>query len=384
MSSRILRVSGPVQPSNARVHNRSAVRQHRCNHGPCSRAQLARRTGLTRVTISALVEDLLAEGIVEERGPEERAVNAVGRRGTIVALSTRSLQIAAIGITRDGDLAGAIMDLQGHILRRAAAPVPLSRGESGVTELTDFARALLALADRRLLGMGVSCPGIIDEEGRVHQAPNLGWYDLPLAHLLAGELGIDVHVANDANTSALGEYSFGGTHGEGLLSLYFGSGVGAGLILSGSLVLGARNSVGEIGHVTAVDARDERGPLGAPRPCACGRRGCLETITSVPSLRAAVEGVDPQEARTHLAAVGTRLGEILTPVVSTLDLTEIVLGGPEDLLAGPFINALTSTLRARTLPSIVEGLVVRMSDLTSDRFLSGAAVLVLSGELGIA
>ena len=99
MSSRILRVSGPVQPSNARVHNRSAVLQHLFHHGPCSRAQLARRTGLTRVTISALVEDLLAEGIVEERGPEERAVNAVGRRGTIVALSTRSLQIAAIGIT---------------------------------------------------------------------------------------------------------------------------------------------------------------------------------------------------------------------------------------------------------------------------------------------
>lgn len=366
------------------MHNRAAVLQHLFHHGPCSRAQLARRTGLTRVTISALVEELLSEGIVEERGPEQRAVNAVGRRGTIVALSTRSLQIAAIGITRDGDLAGAIIDLQGHILRRAAAPVPLPRGEGGVTELTDFARALLALADRRLLGLGISCPGIIDEEGRVHQAPNLGWYDLPLAELLSSRLGTDVHVANDANTSALGEYSFGGTHGDGLLSLYFGSGVGAGLILSGSLVLGARNSVGEIGHVTAVDARDAHGPLGPPRPCACGRHGCLETIASVPFLRAAIEGADPQEVRTHLAAVGIRLGEILAPVVSTLDLTEIVLGGPEDLLAGPFINSLTSTLRTRTLPSIVEGLVVRMSDLTSDRFLSGAAVLVLSGELGIA
>lgn len=377
-------MSGPVQPSNARVHNRAAVLQHLFHHGPCSRAQLARRTGLTRVTISALVEDLLAEGIVEERGPEVRATNAVGRRGTIVALSTRSRQIASIGITREGDLAGAIIDLQGHILRRASAPVPLSHGEAGVRELADFAKALLALADRKVLGLGVSCPGIIDEEGLIHQAPNFGWYDIPLADILADGLDVDVHVANDANTSALGEYSFGGVHGDGLLSLYFGSGVGAGLIVSGSLVLGARNSVGEIGHVTAVDARDERGPLGAPRPCACGRSGCLETITSVPSLRASIEGADPQEARAHLAAVGTRLGEILAPVVSTLDLTEIVLGGPENLLAGPFLNALSSTIRTRTLPSIVEGLVVRMSDLTSDRFLSGAAVLVLSGELGIA
>lgn len=377
-------MSGPAQPSTARVHNRAAVLQHLFHHGPCSRAQLARRTGLTRVTISALVEDLLAEGIVEERGPEERAANVVGRRGTIVALSSRSLQIASIGITRDGELAGAIIDLQGRILRRAAAPVPLPRGEAGVQELTVFAQALLALADRKVLGLGVSCPGIIDEGGTVHQAPNLGWYDLPLAEVLGATLGVDVHVANDANTSALGEYSFGKVHGDGLLALYFGAGVGAGLILSGSLVLGARNSVGEIGHVTAVDERDGSGVLGAPRACACGRRGCLETIASVPSLRRVVDGADPQEARTHLAAVGSRLGEILAPVVSTLDLTEIVLGGPEDLLAGPLLNALSSTIRQRTLPSIVEGLVVRMSDLTSDRFLSGAAVLVLSGELGIA
>ncbi len=383
VSTKVLRASGAAQPKGARTHNRAAVLQQLFHSGPTSRARLARATGLTRVTISTLVDSLLEERVVTELGPEDRG-GKVGKRGTVVGLSTQDWCIAAIDLTRDGDLSGAVFDLTGGVLARESLDLPLKPGEEGVTTLIEFARTLLDSADRPLLGLGVSSPGIIAAEGRIIQAPNRGWYDLPLADRLHEALAVDVHVANDANTSALAEYTFGGASGDGLLSLVFGSGLGAGLVVSGILLIGAHDAVGEIGHVVAVDDRDAGTQLGAPRACACGRFGCLETIASIPALRSAVSGLSEEETEHHLAAVGLRLGEILAPVVAALDLTEVVLGGPRDLLDGSLRTSLAEAVRDRTLPSVGDALAVRMSPLSHDRALFGAAVLVLLGELGIA
>ncbi len=114
--------------------------------------------------------------------------------------------------------------------------------------------------------------------------------------------------------------------------LTVGQGVGAGIVLDGMLVRGTRHAAGEIGHVTALDERDayDDAPLGRPQRCACGRTGCLETVLAVPALRDRAAG-DPEA----LAAVGRRLGIVLAPVVSALNLAEVVLSGPPELLDGP-------------------------------------------------
>jgi predicted NBD/HSP70 family sugar kinase len=147
--------------------------------------------------------------------------------------------------------------------------------------------------------------------------------------------------------------------------LRIGVGVGAGLVVGGALVEGHSWAAGEIGHVVI----DPAGPH-----CACGRTGCLETIVAARHLR---RGERP------LAAVGTVLGVALAPVVAALNLHEVVLAGPPDLLDGELREALDATIRERVMAGSAAGLVVRMSPLGDDVVLVGAAVLVLSGELGV-
>jgi predicted NBD/HSP70 family sugar kinase len=219
-----------------------------------------------------------------------------------------------------------------------------------------------------VLGIGVGTPGVVDAAGVVVDAPNLGWHGTPLAAGLLEEFELPVFVANDANTAVLGEHTFGDAGDGGLMLVRVGTGVGAGLVLEGALLHGHRSAAGEVGHVV-ID------PDGAE--CACGRRGCLETVLAAPRLR---ERADEPGA---LAEVGAQVGVALAPVVGTLNLHELVLSGPLELLDGPLLAAVDRTIRERTMPVSGEELVVRTSALGDDVVLVGAAVLVLAGQLGV-
>ncbi|SMO97570.1 Sugar kinase of the NBD/HSP70 family, may contain an N-terminal HTH domain [Geodermatophilus aquaeductus] len=359
------------------------VLQHLFHSGPRSRADLARATGLTRVTVSDLVSSLLAEGLVSELGV--RAEARVGKPATLVGLRTDAFSIVAVDLADDERMHGAVLELSGTVLERRSALVQGLTGEAAVAALLDLCRDLVAASPLPVLGVGVGSPGVITPDGCVVQAPNRGWYDLPLAATLTAELARPVHVANDANTAALGEFTYGEASGGGLMVLTVGGGVGAGIVLDGALVHGDSHAAGEIGHVTAVDERDDvdGAPLGRPAPCACGRTGCLETVLSVPAIRRRVEGLAPGDAAVALAQVGRRLGIVLAPVVSALNLPEVVLRGPRELLDGPLREAALAALRERTMPVISGTVQLRMTSLGEDGALSGAAVLVLSGQLGV-
>ncbi|HWS59133.1 MAG TPA: ROK family transcriptional regulator [Actinotalea sp.] len=377
-----LRPTSKVLPEHARAHHRSMVLQQLFHTGPSSRADLARSTGLTRVTVSDLVAGLLADGLVVETGA--RTAGKVGKPGTLVDLRPDAFQIVAVDLADDELMHGAVIDVSGAIAVRRSAPHAGLSGQASIDALVAFCAELVAAATCRVLGVGIGSPGVVDPAGRVLAAPNRGWYDVPLATIAGSALGVPVHVANDANTAALGEFTFGGATGDGLLVLTVRQGVGAGIVLDGSLVQGHGHAAGELGHVTVVDERDAEGsPLGPPAVCACGRSGCLETILSVPALRRRIAGLDPRSTDAALASVGRRLGIALAPVVSALNLSEVVVSGPPELLDGPLRDAARATLAERTFPAIGGDLVLRMSTLGEDGALSGAAVLVLSGQLGV-
>lgn len=384
MGSQHLRRIGRAHPTEARAHNRAVVLQHLFQSGPESRAELSRTTGLTRVTMSALVEDLINEGLVTEMGIEDRP-GKVGKRATLVGLSENTWQIAAINLTNDGSLSGAILTLGGRVVSRLDMKSMLPTGTEGIDVLTEFCRKVTDAAACQILGLGISSPGIIRPDGVIEQAPNRGWYDVPLARLLEQRLDLPVHVANDANCAALAEYTFGGAAGDGMLRIVIGHGVGAGLVMSGALMQGSEDAAGEIGHVTIVDERDGAdSPLGPPKRCACGRSGCLETILSEPALKRTMRGLGAQDRSARLEAIGIRLGIVLAPVVATLNISEIIVSGPEEHVDGSLLTAAAATIRERTLPRSHRTLRVRTSVLGSDGALQGAAVLVLSGRLGIA
>ncbi|GAB6938570.1 ROK family transcriptional regulator [Isoptericola variabilis] len=358
-------------PEHARAHNRSLVLQHLFHEGPTSRADLARATSLTRVTISDLVNVLLSEGLVEELGVQPG--RRVGKPAILVGMRTDAYQIVAVDLSDDAVMRGAVMTLTGEAVVRRSLPVAGQVGDALVDLLTRFARTLISAATRPVIGVGVGSPGVVDDSGRVVEAPNRQWSDLPLAAILTDRLALPVHVANDANSAALGEYTYGGA-ADSMLVLTVGQGVGAGVMVDGSRVRGAADAAGELGHVTVVDDGE---------PCACGRRGCLETVLAAPALRRAVAGLDPAAADEALAGVGRTLGTALAPVVGALNLGEVLLSGPADLLDGALRTAALQTLTDRTMPATAAGLRLRMATLDEDVVLAGAAVLVLAAQLGV-
>ncbi len=357
-------------PGDARRHNRALVLRTVFRQGPLSRADLARVTHLTRVTTSDLAAELLAEGLVEELGT--RIDQGVGKPATLLGVVPDARLTITLDLSDDERFRAALVDLAGKVLDRRTAERDGRTGAAAVEMALTLAADLAAAADRPLLGVGVGSPGVVDPAGTVLEAPNLGWHDVDLAARLGAGLDAPIHVANDANAAALAELSLGEHADRSLLCIKVGQGVGAGVVLDGHLVVGDRFAAGEIGHVV-VDPDGE--------PCACGRTGCLETAIAAPRLRRRSRDGDPRAART---AAGHRLGEALAPVISTLNLREVVLSGPLDVLDETFRSAALDAIRARTMPAVGDHVDLRFSSLGEDDVLLGAAMLVLDRELGVA
>jgi len=365
---RALRPSGRLLPEDTRRHHRALLLQLLFRYGPASRADLARSSGLTRVTVSDVVGGLVAEGLLRESAAPVQG--KVGKPPVLVQLAEEARQIVAVDLSADGIVSGALLNLSGKVQERLSRPLDGRRGPDAVALLHELVGELVAAASRPVLGIGVGTPGVVDAAGVVIDAPNLGWHGVELADGLRSAFDVPVFVANDANTAVLGEHTFGAAGDGGLMLVRVGTGVGSGLVLEGALLHGHRSAAGEVGHVV-ID------PDGLE--CACGRRGCLETVLAAPRLRERLAADGPDA----LAEVGVQVGVALAPVVGTLNLHELVLSGPLDLLDGPLLDAVDRTIRERTMPVSGEELVVRTSALGDDVVLVGAAVLVLAGQLGV-
>ncbi len=372
-TGRILRPSAKSLPEHARSHNRALVLQTLYRAGSISRADLARVTGLTRVTISDLVAALISDDLIVELGQREDA--RPGKPATLLDINRTGFQILGLDLSDHAVLNGAVLDLDGHILERRQVPLENAVGQVVVDKVIALTRELISAADAPILGIGVGSPGVVDLGGTVLSAPNLGWSDVPLQSLLEDVTGLPVLVANDANAAVLAEHSFGGALSDTML-VKVGHGVGAGLLLGGTPLFGNRFAAGEIGHVVV-------GTDGGA-PCACGKVGCLETWLAIPRLEAALAAApDDAEREQILRRAGERLAIALAPVVGALDLAEVVLSGPAEQLDGPFTEAAIETLRNRTMAEFHGDLTVRMTALGQDIVMRGAAAMVLSGQLGV-
>lgn len=371
---RALRPSAKVLPEHARTHNRSLVLQTLYRSGQLSRADIARSTGLTRVTVSDLVGEFISEGLIVETGQSEDI--RPGKPATLLEINPSAFQIVGIDLSDSSQFRGALLDIDGNIIERREVELSGSTGSEATAKVVKLADELVGLATSPLLGIGVGSPGIVDLNGVVLSAPNLGWTNVDLQTQLISHFGVPVIVGNDANAAVLAEHSFGQAHGDMML-IKLGHGVGAGLLLDGVPLYGSRFAAGEIGHVVV----GTHGGL----PCVCGKAGCLETWLSVPRLDAALKAAeDAGIAKSEvLSDAGTHLGIALAAIVGALNLSEIVLSGPTRILDGPLEEATIETLRSRTMAEFHGNLTLRKTTLGDDIVMRGAAVMVLSGQLGV-
>jgi predicted NBD/HSP70 family sugar kinase len=363
---------GKAQPADARPRNRALLLRALLAGGPQSRADLARDSGLTPTTVSAVTAELLADGLVEEVGSKPSAT--AGKPATLLAIEPDGRHIVALDLSDDELVQAAVVNLAGKIVARRSTPRSGETGLAATRLVTRLAKDMARRVERPLLGVGVATPGIVDAEGVVLTAAHVQWTDEPLATKLRHALDVPCYVANDANAAVLAEYAASDGPSSNLMLVRVGAGVGAGIVIGGELFVGDRFAAGEIGHVVV----DEAGG-----PCKCGRVGCLEAIVSAPLLAQRLAGAADVAKADHLERAGRHLGLALATLVGALDLSEIVLSGPMDLLDDRFRIAALDTIRDRTLPAVGGHVTARFSSLGDDGVLLGAAALVLRSELGV-
>lgn len=373
----------------ARQINRRIALNFIRRYQPMSRADLARRSGLQRSTISAIVDQLIEEGWVTE-GAVGRAPR--GRRPRNLHLNVERAGILGVELRPETTTVG-LANVDAQFIGQTNFPTASSPEQFA----SDLAAATLELrrAHPGVLceGMGLSLPGRVDAAGRLVFAPNLGWQQVELTQMIESAVGLPVNVENAANACALAELWFG-RHPENVLDIVavtVSEGIGVGLLLNGQLVRGAGSMAGEFGHTSV----DPDGPL-----CRCGRRGCWERYASnSAALRHYAELVGHPlhdghgiEDLARLAGSGDRAaGMAIDRMARYLGngLANLATGLAPDVIAivgevtsfwhrvGPIVN---DVLAARTLPNSASRVIP--TDPAAQPRLRGAVTLVVQQHFG--
>ncbi|MFG2815160.1 ROK family protein [Streptomyces sp. NPDC048410] len=296
-----------------------------------SRLEIAERTGLTPQAVSKITARLREDGFAAEAG---RRASTGGKPRTVLRLVPEAGHAVGVHLDRD-ELRVVLLDLNGTVVGERRGETGLGGGAETVLALVaDEVTALVTevlghgLADAgTLLGVGVALPGPLDHVGGVlHRVTGFPeWEGFALRDALAGRLGVPVVVDKDTNAAALG-LAAGGERGS-FAYLHLGTGLGAGLVIGGSVHRGARTGAGEFGHqVIQLD-----GP-----PCECGDRGCLEALC----LAAVGRGETAEAARVLGVGAGNLAG--------LLDIDRVLLGGRTIASApGVYVQGVSGVLAAR-------------------------------------
>lgn len=370
----------PAGQQTVRRHNLSLV-SRAVAEAPSSRSELAQRTGLTKATVSSLVDVLLARGLlIEGAAPSAR----VGRPARPVSLNPDGP--VALGIEINVDyIAGCLLNLPGteRGSRRLGLDNRTRRPSEILRQMIELCAELRAEVGAPLIGAALAVPGVVGADQRVLRAPNLpSLTEVGLAAELAEALGLaEVRVDNEANFGALGWLRAAPGAGADFVYVSGEVGVGAGLVLDGRLFRGAGGFAGELGHVVV----DRDGP-----PCSCGGRGCLEQYAGQDVLLRAAGQPDPASLLAAVAAgepaavtavtqAGAALGVALASLLNVVDLPVVVLGG----LYAQLFDRLSGPVRAELDRRVLSGpgTALRPSELGAEAAVRGAAGAVLDRVL---
>jgi predicted NBD/HSP70 family sugar kinase len=381
--------------TTVRHSNLGVVLQHLAAKGPRSRARIADETGLTRATVSSLVSELIELELVREAG-EEKSSGRVGRPSVTLELHDR---VVAVGLEVNVDyLAYCVEGLTGTVWQEKRVFVENRRSSARpvLDRLARVARQAFDFVEQEGLvpvGIGVAVPGIVSaESGTLLRAPNLGWSRIHIADELCARLGhVPIRVENEANAAAVAEHWQGAAVGvRSFLSVFGEVGVGAGIFIDGELFRGAHGFGGEFGHIN-VD------PEGLP--CACGSRGCLETLVGQEAIARNAGIVFGRRARSvtdelvrraeagekgvlrALREAGESLGIALASAVNLFDVQAIVLGGCYGPLSPWLEDSVRSMLQTRVLSAEWSECELRASGIGEAAAARGAAALMLRAAL---
>ncbi|MGB3762532.1 MAG: ROK family protein [Ornithinimicrobium sp.] len=361
--NRVVPMSSARQES-LRAHNLTVIsRMLFASSIPMSRADLAERTGMTRSTVSRLVDDLLAGGVLQEG----LAASGGSRGRPATPLSPAAGSFFGLGLEVNVDfLAARVVDLTGQVYAERLVPGHYRGADPADTlvRVGDLGREVVQGLPpmSRLAGTVLALPGLIrSSDQRLLLAPNLEWRDLPTVSALGdlAPLGRSVTAVNEAKAAALASVATpeGMDHNGTFIYVSGGIGIGAALVVGGEVDAGSHGWGGEIGHVTI----EPQGPL-----CGCGAHGCLEQYAGKFALSAGVEGLSTgelieaacaepgpqaQRVRDAVERAGWALGVGLAAAINVTDIHHVILGGTFAELAPRLLPVIERELDERVLSS---------------------------------
>jgi glucokinase-like ROK family protein len=380
--------------------------------GSISRAEIAKRTQLSRSTVSNIITALLEHGVVAEAGT---GPSRVGRRPIMVNFNYQAGYVVGVDLGAN-HLLTLVTDLEGRVLAENERPVSVAAGPDVVlpalvSAIDEIVREA-GVEMERVIGVGVGVPGPLDNRrGTLIMPPIMpGWHNFKFQACLEQRINKPIYIDNDANLGAIGERWRGAGQGyDHLAYIKIGTGIGCGLILDGQIYRGFAGSAGEIGHMSI----EEDGPI-----CTCGNYGCLESLAGgraiaraalaasnraqalvVPAaaqasdrrfaaatLPSAEPGVE-QVVRAALAGdevsievlqvTGRRIGVAIANLINLLNPGLVIIGGGVSLAGDLLLEPIRQTVARRVLPVAMQYTRIVQAQLGREAIGIGAATLVL-------
>lgn len=366
----------------SRALNRRLILNVLRQDGAKSRAELATITRLSPAAVTFVVSDLIDEGILIEG---KSVASSTGRRPIPVEIDYTSGIVIGFKLMV-GAVECAVSDLATTVLHSQRLVLNNNDVEHIVSVVSDAVPQLIAATKRpeaRLVGVGISMPGLIDNERAVCVRSNrYDWDDVPLGELVARRINVPVWLEDDTNAYAIAQHLFGhGRHHDNMCVLAIGVGIACSLVIDGKVFRGAHGAAGKIGHFVV----SEDGPK-----CECGKNGCLMAYYSEPAMVrrwalktgqkdncdrrifvSAVEAGDPHAVEI-MENAGRVMGVHLANIVNLIDPEVIVLGGEIVNYGEAFLTPFRERLGRgtfRTAPPVIP-------DWADDSWARGAAALV--------
>ncbi len=385
--------------------NRSLILNTLRLHAPTSRAQVANITGLTRGTVSNIVNVLIEDGLVFEDKLQD---SKIGRPSILLGL--RPDGGAVIGVEIGVDFISVLLtNFVAETLWEIRVQTALTQSQTEIINQTEkYIDQALSIAKQnglRPLGIGVGLPGLVNvRQGTLIMAPNLHWKNLPLRLMWNQRFHLPIYIDNEANLSALGEYYFGiARNVDNFIYLTSDIGLGGGIVIDGRLFRGGHGYGGEIGHI-------QRNPQG--EQCGCGRIGCWETQVGP---RAVLRRVKKEFQTRHdqflldacsgnldnltfdmvvkfalngnsiccqaIEEVAVNLGEGIADLVNIFNPDLIVLGGAFILGKDIMQSIIEKTIFSNALQPAIDNLQVKFSERSTEACVLGAVAIVLDDIL---
>lgn len=354
--------------------NKSLVLDKIISEEIISRADIAKKSGLNKGTVSALVNELLEAELIYESGPGE---SSGGRRPVMLLFNNQAGY--SIGVDLGVNyLLGVLTDLSGNIIEEKRIlfnDLPYKEIEEKLFTIISHLISVAPESKYGVIGIGIGVPGTVNKDEVILLAPNLNWKNIDLKDVIEKKYNIPVIIENEANAGAYGEKKFGvGKDFNDIIYISAGTGIGVGLFLNGDLYRGNNGFSGELGHMT-IEVN------GAT--CSCGNEGCWELYASEQALirnaqklgltipmndESPIENLltlaknNNEQAASLFEEIGDYLGVGINNIINTFNPQQVIIGNQIAALEEWIISPLKKRVARQGLWFQQSGLQIDFSE----------------------